>query len=86
MAIRAKIKGLLPDPRLRGEFGGKDMGRMPPRPEGRMPPLPVDRDAMRAETQKFMESIKDITDIDERKKLVREHKKSMIAKYHAHRV
>ena len=85
MAIKDKIKmGLRPDPRMRGDFGGKDMGRMPPRPEDRAPPLPVDRDAMRAETKKFMESIKDITDIDERKKLVREHKKSMIEKYHAH--
>jgi len=37
MAIKDKIKmGLRPDPRMRGDFGGKDMGRMPPRPEDRV--------------------------------------------------
>ena len=37
MAIKEKIKmGMRPDPRMRGDFGGKDMGRMPRRPEDRV--------------------------------------------------
>jgi len=74
MAIREKAGRLRGD--NRGKFNGKDMGRMPRRPE--------DRDAIRAETREFMESIKGVTDIEERKKLASEHKQRMVEKYQMH--
>jgi len=56
-----------------GKLNGKEMGRMPPRPEN--------RDAIRAETKKFMESIKGVTDIEKRKELARKHKERMVEKF-----
>jgi len=58
MAIKEKIKMVMrPDPRLRGEFSGKDMGRMPPRPEDRVG-LKGDRRPSKAQIMALKEEIR----------------------------
>ncbi len=78
MAIREKLKDMHPG--LRSKLM-KD-----PRMRDRLPHTGVndaefDHKAMRAEAKEFMESIKDITDSEERKKLLRAHKIEIMSKF-----
>jgi len=82
MAIREKLKDMHPgirsklmkDPRMRDRMPHTDMND-----------VEFDHKAMRAEAKAFMQSIKDITDSEERKKLLRAHKIEIMSKFQGNR-
>jgi len=83
MVIREKLKDMRPatrgklrkDPRMRDRTPHTNMGN-----------TDFDHKAIRAETKAFMQSIKDVTDSEERKQLLRAHKKEVMAKFQGNRI
>ncbi len=82
-AIREKLKNM--GPATRGKLR-KDPRMRDRTPHADLSNTDFDHKAMRADTKAFMETIKDVTDSEERKQLLRAHKVEVMAKLRGNRI